>query len=97
MIHLVSTGKSNCRRPAEVIVVDQLVLAGGWGPAAHTDFVDAWLPGSAAWDEVPPLSVARAGACGATLGDALYVVGGGVYEGAGVWQSVDAVDVLRAH
>ncbi|MFO0553994.1 MAG: kelch repeat-containing protein [Polyangiaceae bacterium] len=78
------------------VLAGRVVLAGGWGPSGHTDFVEAWLPGSPAWEELPPLSVPRAGACAAKLDDALYVIGGGAYQGGGGWQSMPTVDVLHA-
>jgi len=61
------------------VIAQGLVVAGGWGPSAHSPASALWDLHAAAWTSLPDMANARAGACGANVGGDFYVVGGGQY------------------
>jgi N-acetylneuraminic acid mutarotase len=77
------------------VTAQGLVVAGGWGPSGHSGASSIWDLHGPAWTRLPDLPTARAGACGAIVGNDFYAVGGGQFTPGGLWTSVAAVEVLR--
>jgi N-acetylneuraminic acid mutarotase len=73
-----------------------LVVAGGWRFGGHTGASAIWDLRGPAWTSLPDMATARAGACGATIGNDFYAVGGGQYTPGGMWTSVAVVEALGA-